>query len=178
MSIEFQLWWKNCLSESWPTKDTPYLALAGKLWGVCCDDLGENWPHYNGTGKLWGVCCDDLGENWPHYNGTGKLWGVCCDDLGENWPHYNGTALYYFNYCSAVCYVLTSKDSFLVFWNFAHGKLMSSPVSHALCYVSLVASGSLSYNISSACYISNACRFYTVQNVVYCILIEWATDSL
>ena len=26
-----------------------YLTLTGKLWGVCCEDLGENWPHYNGT---------------------------------------------------------------------------------------------------------------------------------
>ena len=32
-----------------PTKDTPYLALAGKLWGVFCEDFGENWPCYNDT---------------------------------------------------------------------------------------------------------------------------------
>ena len=31
------------------TKETPYLALMGKLWGVFCDDLGENWPYHNGT---------------------------------------------------------------------------------------------------------------------------------
>ena len=31
------------------TKDTPYLALAGELWGVFCEDFGENGPHYNGT---------------------------------------------------------------------------------------------------------------------------------
>ena len=31
------------------TTDTPYLALTGELWGVCCEDLGENWPRYNGT---------------------------------------------------------------------------------------------------------------------------------
>ena len=31
------------------TKDTPYLALTGELWGVCCEDLGENWSSYNGT---------------------------------------------------------------------------------------------------------------------------------
>ena len=31
------------------TKDTPYLALMGKLWGVFCEDLGENWRCYNGT---------------------------------------------------------------------------------------------------------------------------------
>ena len=31
------------------TTDTPYLALTGELWGVCCKDIGENWPHYNGS---------------------------------------------------------------------------------------------------------------------------------
>ena len=32
------------ISELTLTKDTPYLA-----WGVYCEDLGENWPRYNGT---------------------------------------------------------------------------------------------------------------------------------
>ena len=31
------------------TTDTPYLALTGELWSVCCKDIGENWPRYNGT---------------------------------------------------------------------------------------------------------------------------------
>ena len=31
------------------TTDTSYLALTGELWGVCCEDLVENWLHYNGT---------------------------------------------------------------------------------------------------------------------------------
>ena len=31
------------------TIDTPYLALTGELWGVCCKDIGENWPRYIGT---------------------------------------------------------------------------------------------------------------------------------
>ena len=31
------------------TTDTPYLALTGELWGVYCEDFGENWPRYNGT---------------------------------------------------------------------------------------------------------------------------------
>ena len=31
------------------TKDTAYLALTGEMWGVYCDDLGENLPRYNGT---------------------------------------------------------------------------------------------------------------------------------
>ena len=25
-------------------KDTPYLTLTGELWGVFCEELGENWP--------------------------------------------------------------------------------------------------------------------------------------
>ena len=31
------------------TKDTPYLTFMGNLWGVCCDDFGEDWSLYNGT---------------------------------------------------------------------------------------------------------------------------------
>ena len=32
-----------------PQKDTPYLALKGELWGVFCEDFGENRPCYIGT---------------------------------------------------------------------------------------------------------------------------------
>ena len=31
------------------TTDTPYLALTGEIWGVYCEDFGENRPRYNGT---------------------------------------------------------------------------------------------------------------------------------
>ena len=31
------------------TIDTPYLNLMDEIWGVCCEDFGENWPCYNGT---------------------------------------------------------------------------------------------------------------------------------
>ena len=31
------------------TKDTPYLALMGKLPGVLCEDFGKNLLHYNST---------------------------------------------------------------------------------------------------------------------------------
>ena len=31
------------------TKDTPYRNLMGELWGVFCEDLGENWPFHNDT---------------------------------------------------------------------------------------------------------------------------------
>ena len=31
------------------TTGTPYLTLTGELWGVYCEDFGENRPRYNGT---------------------------------------------------------------------------------------------------------------------------------
>ena len=36
-------------SEFEHTKDTPYFALTGEIWGVFCEDFEENWPRYNGT---------------------------------------------------------------------------------------------------------------------------------
>ena len=36
-------------SDAGTTKDTPYLALTGELWGVFCEYLWENQPRYNGT---------------------------------------------------------------------------------------------------------------------------------
>ena len=29
------------------SKDTPYIALKGELWGVFCEEFGENWPRNN-----------------------------------------------------------------------------------------------------------------------------------
>ena len=31
------------------TKDTPYLALTGKLWDAYCENLGGIWLCYDGT---------------------------------------------------------------------------------------------------------------------------------
>ena len=31
------------------TKGAQYLALTDKIWGVLCEDFGENWPRYIGT---------------------------------------------------------------------------------------------------------------------------------
>ena len=36
-------------SDAGSTNDTLYLALMGELWGVFCEYLSENWPHFNGT---------------------------------------------------------------------------------------------------------------------------------
>ena len=41
------------------TKDTPYLALRGELWGVYCEELGENWLCFNGTALYMGICNTD-----------------------------------------------------------------------------------------------------------------------
>ena len=46
-------------SHAGSTKNTPYLALTGEIWGVFCEYFWENWPHYNGT-ALYTVVC--------HYN--------------------------------------------------------------------------------------------------------------
>ena len=43
------------------TTDISYLTLTGELWGDCCEDFGENWPHYNSTTVY-------LVEYWSCYN--------------------------------------------------------------------------------------------------------------
>ena len=60
-------------SEFWPTKDTPYLALAGELWGVFCEDFAENWPRYNDTAMYIKISSHN-----PHLALTRKQWGVSC----------------------------------------------------------------------------------------------------
>ena len=46
------------------TIDTPYLVLTSELWGVYCEDLGENWPRYDGTHSL-GLHEDVI--KWKHF---------------------------------------------------------------------------------------------------------------
>ena len=41
------------LQQNMSQTDTPHLALAGELWGVCCEEIGENWSRYNGTALYW-----------------------------------------------------------------------------------------------------------------------------
>ena len=43
-------WLRQSVNQEFePTKDTAYLTLTGELCDVVCEDLGENWLHYNGT---------------------------------------------------------------------------------------------------------------------------------
>ena len=44
-------------SDAETTKDTPYLALTGELWGVFCEYLWENQPRYNGTALYVNDAC-------------------------------------------------------------------------------------------------------------------------
>ena len=54
------------------TTDTPYLALTGELWGVYCEDFGENWQRYDGTAMHRRVWCRwkrlqrSLWQRFPH----------------------------------------------------------------------------------------------------------------
>ena len=42
-------WLKLNINQCQITNYTPYLALTSQLWGVFCEDLVENWPHYSDT---------------------------------------------------------------------------------------------------------------------------------
>ena len=39
----------ECRSDFKLITHTPDLALTSEQWGVCCKDIGENWPRYDGT---------------------------------------------------------------------------------------------------------------------------------
>ena len=43
--------WGKVWTRVEPTKYIPYLTLRGELWDVFCENLGENWPRYNGTAR-------------------------------------------------------------------------------------------------------------------------------
>ena len=80
------------------TKDTPYLALTGELWGVYCEGLGENGPRYNGTALYWHNGSSHWGPLYASMNwvisGSNNDWlPICCqaitwtnDELLSNWP--------------------------------------------------------------------------------------------
>ena len=56
------------------TKYTPYLILTGELWGVSCEEFGENWPRFNGTVLYYLYCLSgvlqlQLYRGWPVADG-------------------------------------------------------------------------------------------------------------
>ena len=101
-------------------KDSLYLTLMGELWGVYCDDFGENWLRYNGT-ALYFNWCYLMGFSWPcsavvlmrctpkgDKNITvidaWSIWWLLmiwqCKELG----HYNATTLYDIQHDSQGCF--------------------------------------------------------------------------
>ena len=51
------------------SQQTPhYLAIIGELWGVYCEDFGENWPCYNGT-ALYILLHHNSHGNWVIFEG-------------------------------------------------------------------------------------------------------------
>ena len=52
-------------SEFEHTRNTPYLAITGELWGVFCEDFDGNWPRYNGTALyFWKQIQYKYGKGW------------------------------------------------------------------------------------------------------------------
>ena len=74
------------------SQKTSHISHWWELWGVCCEDLGENWPHYNGTALyiLMALCktaVTPLLMHWSycslaliHWYGTVDL--ICCLQAG------------------------------------------------------------------------------------------------
>ena len=57
------------------SKNTPYLAIMGELWGVFCEYFGVNWPQYSGTALcillesiLMGYCKKDITPLLTHWS--------------------------------------------------------------------------------------------------------------
>ena len=53
-------WSMRNINEFKYTKGTPYLALTGELWGVFCEESGENWGCYNRTVLYMEIYCVDI----------------------------------------------------------------------------------------------------------------------
>ena len=70
--IQYYSDWDRTKSEVELTKDAPYLALTGELWGVFCEDLDENWPRCNALHCIClCLCISDSGTkvlicSWLH----------------------------------------------------------------------------------------------------------------
>ena len=46
--VQYYCKWDRTINEIFKSQKTPhmsYLSLVDELWGVCCEDLGENWSH-------------------------------------------------------------------------------------------------------------------------------------
>ena len=72
------------------TTDTPYLTLTHELWDVCCEEIAENRPHYNGTALYWGLVkmASHLANNpWE------KNWPLWLRTVSSQWPKWSQPAV-------------------------------------------------------------------------------------
>ena len=105
-------------SDAGTTKDTPYLALTGELWGVFCEYLRENQQRYNGTALYIDGSVQDQSKSIAD---AVELLQSCAKSsiyLGGNWLNYDGTLLYIMlAVCSRVfhaCFVHVYHDIVIV----------------------------------------------------------------
>ena len=85
--------------------DTPQLALTGELWGIYCEDLGENWPRYNGTALYAaGISCSQA------INQCDTLWNsdTCFSDTGDKWSNQNMDLMGFTRHVSITFFIYTS----------------------------------------------------------------------
>ena len=62
-----------------PTKDIPYLALTGELWGAFREYFWKNWPRYNGTALY-------IGNPRSHSSSSDQPWWCeCAKFIGTTW---------------------------------------------------------------------------------------------
>ena len=52
---ENSIYWSNCYTVKCRYNIIKLIHITGDLWGVYCEDYGENWQRYNGT-ALYTIC--------------------------------------------------------------------------------------------------------------------------
>ena len=84
-------------SDAGSTKDTPYLALTGELWGVLCKHLWENWSCYNGTAPyvLLGPWVCFISVSVYQIREGSRVLHVFWDGMSSEMIRYIGTAPYW-----------------------------------------------------------------------------------
>ena len=77
----------HLMTSSWESQQTPIpLTLTSELWGVYCEDLGENWPRHIGTALYnFTMCMVKLYIYIYIYLTMTK----CTNDAKVNIPHIN-----------------------------------------------------------------------------------------
>ena len=102
------------MSQILESQQTPYLALAGELWGVCCEDFGENWPCHNST-TLY------LGDTGTMLSSEPMTNNCQWDPWENNFNEICMKHIFFFNkmylkMLSAICQPFCSGLTMILFW--------------------------------------------------------------